>query len=162
MEPLSVLGVAAAVVQFVDFSSKLVDKVRIIHRLSNPDSGQYGELKDVAERLSKLRCQSHDNVNAVLKQLPLSLTKKSLAAVSNKCRLIADELLTAMRKVTPQLFDDGLKNRELESRSGIPPTVWKRLLAQVQVIVKADEVDGLHRHLEDLRQQMMTEILVAL
>ncbi|KAF4448560.1 hypothetical protein F53441_8037 [Fusarium austroafricanum] len=158
----SALGVAAAVIQFVDFSSKLVCRIRTVHRLSHPDSAQYVELKNAAEQLSELSCQIHDNLNAVLRKLSLSLTEEYLAAVSNKCRLIAGEFLTAMRKAAPQLFKDELENREVESRSGIPQRVWERLLAAVQAIGKAGEMDGLPQHLEDLRQQMMTQILVAL
>lgn len=54
MEPVAALGVAAAVVQFVDFSSRLVSKGHELYHSATGELAENAEMEKASKRLQEL------------------------------------------------------------------------------------------------------------
>jgi hypothetical protein len=101
MDPLTAIGLASAVVQFVDFSTKLISGA---HKLYESASGATSEHLELEGLASNLRQQSEEVTPLnVANAAALSGEDKDLISLGRQCRDVADELLTVL---------DGLKLKD--------------------------------------------------
>lgn len=144
MDPISVLSLAGTIVQFVDFSSKLVSKGYCIYQSVSGALPDNLELEAITTDLSLL--------NTRLKTPKVSgcLTKaeQSLENLSQECANIADELLRRLEKL--KVHTDA-KYRKWSSFRQALKTVWNK-----------EGVDEMPARLERLRAQLEFHILVSL
>jgi hypothetical protein len=105
MDPISALSVAAATVQFVDFSRKTVGIV--ISALSSDAVTQSPEaslndLKGNAERLKLSNTKLKQSLDQNKLRRPPTETELQVAAVADECIQISQSVLDFIRKVNPE------------------------------------------------------------
>ena len=139
-DPLSALSVVAAIVQFVEFSSKLISKSHELHKSIDGASLGHVELDTIAKDLQELNGR-------------LSSTAKSrggedtLARLSEQCSGVAGELIATLGK----LKVGGHSNRR-----------WKSFRQALKCLLYKSEVDDITARLQHLREQVNLHVLVSM
>jgi flagellar motility protein MotE (MotC chaperone) len=147
LDPLTALSLAGTIVQFVDFSTKLVAKGHELHNSADGASIGNAELevmaKDLQElnrRLQKLQ-PSHGTDETTLTDSNVALRK-----LSQQCSGIATELVDAL---------DNLKVQSTSNRR------WKSFRQALKGLMKKEEVDAIAKRLENFRDELNLHILVS-
>lgn len=142
-EPLAVLSVASAIVQFVDFSSKLLVAGYGAYKSNDgttDDNAQvsrvYTDLKSVAERLAQLPGHS------TLKQ---SADEIALYDLAQDCKRLADRLVLILSRL--EVTGQGL------------PRAWNALRITIRKVLKASELEKLQKALADIRSELGIRML---
>ncbi|EXJ68983.1 uncharacterized protein A1O5_07918 [Cladophialophora psammophila CBS 110553] len=94
LDPLSAIGLASAIVQFVDFSAEIIQGAREV----------YGSMSGTTERNRSLELVVSEMINLTSK---LSSThysqqsedEKALGRVANECKILADQVLDLLQKI---------------------------------------------------------------
>ena len=120
LDPLTALGLAGNIVQFVDFSSKIVSKARDIHNSANGSLPENIDTETVAQSLRVL----YSNIAPQLDS-PSSAQEEILNKLCIGCDNIAQELLQALGKLTIQ----GKR------------TKWKSLRQALKSVSSKEELD---------------------
>lgn len=144
MDAASAFALACGVVQFVDFSLKVVVTMKELH-----DSGfveQYKDLEGQVSKLSNLR----STINARRPSPQLSDAEeqehRELLELADRCDTTAAELL--------------MKYERLKlSRSRNP---WKVLAKTIKVILNRESVENLLKTLTGYREVLDTRLLISL
>lgn len=145
MDPLSALSIASSVVQFVDFSSKLISGA---HELRNSPKGQlqqHAELETITKSLVRTssdfkRSLFHDKTRS------LSSNEEALQILCEECQALADQLMTA------------LKELKLQGNQG----KWRSIQQALKSLWGQEHIEALQKRLDGFRQQLIIGILVAL
>jgi len=148
MDPLTALSVASNVVQFIDFTSKVINLTWNVYR-SKPDdiTGEFYYLTRITEDFQrhnhelKASLQQHSSTD----QSRLLAADIELLQICEDCESINKKLLAAL-------------NRLKSSKD----TVWKSFLHALRTIWGEAEIVGLRQVLEGYRQQMTLRLLGAL
>jgi hypothetical protein len=154
MDPISALSVAAAAVQFVDFSFKcitgMIDAYQSISRNGAPAA--YENLKVSAERMysSNSRLLKSLNQDTLLRELNESETEVS--AIATECTTSAITLLDAMRGFQIPKIVDKKWLEKLPILKAAVKSVWNRdKLETLQGKLKASREELLFMIVLDLR-----------
>jgi flagellar motility protein MotE (MotC chaperone) len=148
LDPLTALSLAGTIVQFVDFSTKLVAKGYELHKSADGASIGNAELEVIAKDLQELnrRLQqlrpSHDTDGKTLTDSNVALRK-----LSQQCSDVAAELIDALDNLKVQ----GTSNRR-----------WKSFRQALKGLMKKEEVDAFARRLENFRDELNLHILVSM
>jgi hypothetical protein len=141
MEPLSALGLAAAVVQFVDFASRLFKDIR--------DSDETAKNPDLAVVTDDLR-----NLSAVVERKSSSLRATDIAPGSSngillrlcgECKEISSEPDQLLRQLRPENL---LK--------------FKTFVMAAKRVWSESKVKEMRMHLKEKRQQMMISGIICI
>jgi hypothetical protein len=147
MAALDALSLAATIVQFVDFASKLVSKGYHVYRSVDGALPQNLEMEAVAKDLSHLavRLRSHKSLGN-----PSALTEGERApeALTEKCNEIATTLLGRL---------DRLKVKKEERHRG-----WKSVRQALKSVWNKKELDDLAQKLSSYRDQLQFSILLSM
>ncbi|CAJ0544007.1 Ff.00g040360.m01.CDS01 [Fusarium sp. VM40] len=150
MDPVSALGVAAAVVQFVDFAYGLISTSNKIFHSIKGASLENLELKEVYGMLYRLgaeleiRPRPEGTASTLGSALPSSKQVSDLRQLSEACKLDCDELLGILRKLT---VEKG-KNR-----------LWRSVKAALQNAASRRKIAEIEARLE--RAQRTMSLLIA-
>lgn len=144
LDPTSALSLAAAIVQFVDFSSKLVSKGYHIYQSANGALPENLELEGISRDLSLINVKLRANQSSG----PMTKDQESLESLSNDCTKMADELLGRLEKLK---VTDDTKHRKLKSFRQALKTVWNK-----------QALDEMSSRLKDLRAQLEFHVLLSL
>jgi hypothetical protein len=148
MEPLSVLAVAAAVVQFVDYGTRLFTDAREIYKSSPNQTKNRVELTAVSQDLARLS----NEVDARSKSLNLGDVGDSeevFLRLCRECKGISDELQESLAKLQAR----GTTKFERAANS---------FFVALKSVWSAKRVEELAERLKEMRQQMMMAVLVFL
>jgi hypothetical protein len=147
LDPMSALSLASNIVQFVDFSSKLVSKGCHIYHSADGALPRNLELEVVATELSQLtkRLRHQDGPN---QPTILSDEEKSLQNMSDECIKIANELLDRLEKLKVK--------REARHRA------WKSFRQALKSVWSKHDLDELSEKLQSFRDQLQFQILVSM
>ncbi|OCL11281.1 hypothetical protein AOQ84DRAFT_272155, partial [Glonium stellatum] len=139
LDPLTSIGLASSIVQFVDFTSKLVSKAREIHQSGS--TVEHDELEHVTRDLGDVsdRIQHFDTQ-------PLSTLKQSLKALAKQCNELATKFLST------------LSNLKAEDRQ----THWKSFRQALKAAWGKAELEDVATRLRSYRGQLSLHILVSL
>lgn len=146
LDPFTSLSVASAIVQFVDFGSKLVIEGYGVYK--SAEGAPQGEIdtqelvKDLEILCGRLATSSPAHATQY------SPSEKQLQAVALKCQELSKglfELLEAL-KVTSQGLTRG----------------WDSLRLGVKRAWKTDKIEKLQKQLSDVRTQVNTHVLATL
>jgi hypothetical protein len=147
MAALEALSLAATVVQFVDFASKLVSKGYHVYRSTDGALPHNLEIEAVAKDLSRLtvRLQSRGSLGN-----PSALTadERALEELAEKCNEIATTLLGRL---------DKLKVKREERHRG-----WKSIRQALKSVWDKKELDDLAERLSSYRDQLQFSILLPM
>lgn len=143
MDPLSALSIGAAVLQFVDFGSKLlVNGYDVYHSVAGATTDNL-ELEKVTQDLSSL-CLALE-VNHVTSSRALSRDEKALLKLALDCRELAQSLVQLLQ---------GLKVKsDARHRS------WESIRQTIRSVWKKSEIEDLQVRLERIRNEMDSRLL---
>lgn len=139
MDPLSALGFAANILQFVDIGYKLVSSVIEVH---NSVTGTTSENFNVLDTVGNLENVS-GRLRASTKQIP---DKEALYSLSVNCQALAEELLKICQSL--KVMKPGSTRESIS-------VAWKAWRKQGDML-------SIRRRLDEYRQQILLEINLLL
>ncbi|KPM46174.1 hypothetical protein AK830_g275 [Neonectria ditissima] len=162
MDPLSALSIAASLVQFIDFSSRLLIHTREIYHSAKGQTEETVELSTVASDLSEL--------SRNIKAQSDSLRKASPAQGSSEEKLL--RVCLQYRDVSQALEDalDQLRLKDVEAASGTKLFYFGRKLGKhlnsfflaLREVWAAKEMNAWRDLLSRLREELTTALLAVL
>jgi hypothetical protein len=141
LDPISAVSLTSAIVQFVDFSAKLISKSHEIYTSSSGVSQENVNLQAIADRLGTLAIHFNDDLSTGGGIKPASQCLSSLAL---SCKDVADELLQAIES--------------LKVHSG-PNRKWRTFRKALKSMWEKGRIEDLERRLNDLRSQLTIELV---
>lgn len=144
LDPFSALSVAAAIVQFIDFSSQLVAKGYRLHGSTNGALADNIDIEDITADLMdiNLKLQSQTKLACNTKDEQL------LENLSTRCAEIGEELLKHLEMLK---VPNGTKHRK-----------WKSFRHALKAVWTKKDIDELATTLLSFRGQMEFRILISL
>lgn len=147
LDPMTALSLAGNIIQFVDFSTKLVAKGHELYNSADGASVGNAELeaiaKDLQELHERLRSSQADPSSTI--QVPDS--EIALRKLSDQCSGVAEELVDTLEKLKVQ----GTANRR-----------WKSFRQALKGLMKKEEVDAMAKRLQDFGEELNLHILVSM
>jgi hypothetical protein len=146
MDPLSALGVAASVMQFVQFGSSLVSKSRQLYT--------QGALLDHVEcgrattRLQELAGKLATHVNELESLGILSSDSKALQAICARCLELSTDLLSRLSEI---------KVDEKQKARG-----WKSFRQALKSVCSKDKIDGIAGKLLACREELNSHLITCI
>lgn len=134
MDPLSAIGLASSIVQFVDFATKLAYGARQIYVSGAGSTAENADVELCASELESLCTR----LNSSTSPTPWSSDDEALCRLAGRCRAISNDLSTLLRKI---------KARNPESK-------WNCFVSAIKSQLHKAERDGLLRRLSECRAQL--------
>ncbi|KAL3443588.1 hypothetical protein BJX65DRAFT_311748 [Aspergillus insuetus] len=140
MEPLTAVSLAGTILQFIDFSSKLVAGTYEVYRSA---SGATAENEDITTVISDLK--------EVTSELDVDIPgrgkhEKALKALATKCADLSGQLLAVLEKLkTPG-----------------KTSAWKSIRVKWSSMRKSDEIQRIERRLGEYRSEILVRLGVML
>ncbi|KAF5016984.1 hypothetical protein F66182_11162, partial [Fusarium sp. NRRL 66182] len=169
MDPLSALGVAAAVVQFVDFGQRLLSETWHIYRDAAGRDMELSELSTVSQDLSQVAQAVRDTI--AQQESPQSVSQNAdtlLLDVCRECDIISREI----ENILPQIDASFKMQLESGNQSGIASFLKKDDESKLSIgdafrkalksLWKGREVDDLKTRLNKIQLQMMTAATMSI
>jgi hypothetical protein len=160
--PLDALRIAAAVVQFVDFASRIISKGNEYHKSVDGALVENKELEVVAANIQELSLRLHHSLSSKAKRAlrknlgsssdpktqnqALSSEEQALQTVVLNCETLAAELLEALAR---------LKISGKASR-------WKSFRQAFKTIWTKEKIEAMLAKLSQARQELVVNLLVVL
>ena len=141
LDPLTAIGLAGNIVQFVDFCSKVVSKA---HRIYRSADGSLAENLD-AETISRDLLYLTARVEAGSRPSSLAQEEQALKDLCTGCNDVAQELLTVL---------GNLKGRKLGK--------WSSFKQALKSTWSKDRIEALQARLAGFREELDLHILVDL
>lgn len=138
METLTIIGLVGNIVQFVDFSGKLVSKSAELYRSSE---GALAENSDIETAINHLIL-----LNNKLKDTATTTGDSALQNLCKSCSTTADQLLAVLDKVKVKGKQDK----------------WKSIRKALRSVWSKEEVEELGRRLERFRGELNLHVTVDL
>lgn len=156
MDPISSLSVAAAVIQFVDFGSRLLSNSLQIYRSPSGQTAAVVSLSDISNDLAQL-------AEEVARHLSLprhgktSIFQSQLLKLCGDCKELNKELQASVhriraKRVKDRSGDDGI----VQTEDGLC------LLAALRGILAEPKIKQMTERMKDVRKQMMMAMLACL
>ncbi|KAF2493004.1 hypothetical protein BU16DRAFT_514299, partial [Lophium mytilinum] len=137
MDPLAALGLAANVIQFVDFTSKLFSQTAAIYRSANGVSGETQELITITTGLQTLCARL-----ASPQELGGYPAEDGLMSLAQGCKSAGDELVVALQKL----------------RATGSHKKWASLTTALITVWKQPQIDAMKRRLELYKSQLALQL----
>jgi len=145
MDPATAVGLASGVVQFVDFTSKLISAT---HKLYVSASGATVEHLELEELARDLQQRAEDATpHSISNIAALSREERTLIKLGEYCREVSDELLRVLQSLR-------LKGGSHKK--------WKSFYLALKSVWKEEEIVALQQRLDRIGYTMNTQILYNL
>lgn len=138
METPAIIGLVGNIVQFVDFSGKLISKSTELYRSSE---GALAENIDIEKATNHLVL-----LNSKLQNAATTTGDSALDSLCKSCDTAADELLAALDKVKVKGKQDK----------------WKSIRKALQSVWSKEEIEELERRLARLKEELNLHVTVDL
>lgn len=146
LDPISALGAAAAILQFLDFSMKLVSKASEIKKSADGVTVEHSHILTAADVIAT-QCHTLETVARGRKSSPDPLPgEETLAALCEQTLLAAQTLQQAL---------EGLRTTGTRS-------TFKSFRAAIKSVWDKDRIAGMRSQLEEIRSQLMLSLLIVL
>jgi hypothetical protein len=147
MDPISALGVAAAAVQFADYSGTVVKRLIDVYRFI--DSGgsieEFQVLKGDADKLLTLNQRLKGSLDRNKLRRPRTATEDDLLTIANECIDIGSKLSESLRELDVE-----------KGRSKL-----ETLRTAIKAVANKQKLESLRQRLAGLQQQLMSFILLS-
>jgi hypothetical protein len=144
LDPMTALSVAGTIVQFVDFSSKLLVKSREIYESASGASMDNSQLEAITKDLEGLNARLRKPLPS---QQSLDDSDISLVKLGEQCASVAAELIHALE--------------ELKVR-GTTHLRWKSFRKALKGVWKREEIEAITARLQNCREELNLHVLVNL
>jgi hypothetical protein len=138
METLAIIGLVGNIVQFLDFSGKLISKSTELYRSSEGALAEHIDVETVTNHLVLL--------NGKLKNAATTTGDGALESLCISCGTAADKLLAALDKVK-------VKDKQHK---------WKSITKALRSVWSKEEIEDLERRLARLREELNFHVVVDL
>lgn len=142
-EAVAALGVAATIVQFIDFSGRILSEGYRLHRSKRVSPSKNEELECIALDLHKLhdelQCQENKTYQA---PTPNDIQLQRLA---EQCRDVCLELLEALEKM----------------KTVDPAGKWRSFRIALKTVWGESNIKSLQVRLDEARQELIVRILMS-
>jgi hypothetical protein len=146
LDPLSALSVAGTIVQFIDFSSKILTKSHEVYNSSEGQSAANEEIEAITDELSKLSDRLSQPLREDEGQDSLLEDEQALVDICDACKKVARDLITRLARLKVQG-----KHR-----------AWQSLRQAIRSIWKQEEIDALLARLARFKDIMELHIFLAM
>ena len=147
MDPVSALGVAASVVQFIDFAEALFSGTYQIYKSATGQTKFNFDLTTITTSLNTLNKDLRSSLHLpTLDGKPLSKIEEEIDTICGSCSKVADQLLLALETLKAQKEHN----------------FWDSFRKALQTVWYKKEVEALVKQLETFRMQISLHINVAL
>jgi len=145
LDPFSALGLAGNIVQFVDFSAKLVSGGVELYRSADGALPKNAELKATVTDLSSItrKLQTHDQGSP---QHPYSKDETALVNLSAQCKILGDKLVEVLEDLTVS----GSHKK------------WKSVRQALRSVWKETEIQDMQKRLDSFRSQITLRLIAIL
>ena len=142
-EAVAAFGVAANVVQFIDFSGKILAEGYRLHKSQRVSPSKNEELESIALDLQKL----HDELQCPENETYQAPTPNDiqLQRLAEQCRDVCLELLAALEKM--KVVD--------------PPGKWGSFRVALKTVWDESKIKSLQVRLDEARQELIVRILMS-
>lgn len=146
LEPLSAISLASAIVQFVDFGSKLVSGSLELYRSADGSSVTDAELEAVATDIVRINDKLAVTAAANVQHATPSPDDMVLRNLAQSCNLISKELLQALR------------DRKVRG----PHKRWQSFRKALAVTWDKERIGDLERRLSRIQSQINSRIIMMI
>jgi hypothetical protein len=138
METLAIIGLVGNIIQFVDYSGKLISKSTELYRSSEGALAENIDTETATNHLVLL--------NSKLQNAATTTGDSALESLCKSCGTVADQLLAALDKVKVKGKQDK----------------WKSIRKALQSVWSKKEIEELERRLARLKEELNLHIVVGL
>ena len=135
LDPITTIGLAGNIVQFVDFSWKLLSETKGMYDSTTGTLAEYDIVEAISDDIIRLD-------DALMAPSAAGAIPEQIRNLASQCREIAQELLSALAKVKAQE----------------PHKKWKSFVAALRNVWRKGEIENLVRRLDRLRDQMQLRL----
>tara|TARA_R110002003_G_scaffold502_9_gene20108 strand:- start:436 stop:912 length:477 start_codon:yes stop_codon:yes gene_type:complete len=146
LDPLTALGIAANVVQFIDFTIRIIAKSNDIYQSASGSLIEHDDMNKVTLDLSALSTKLRDSVAVTAPNAGLTLDEQALHDLSKGCLETSQELTKALQR----LQNNGKTSRFRSFRQALK-TVWSK-----------DDIKELERRVGMYKEELTFRIVVGL
>jgi len=139
LEPLATIGLVSSIVQFVDFSSKILSNTKKFYRSADGTLEENNNAEHVTKRLVELSTSLQTSASS-------SNGSEALQKLCKECNEVAEELFEALEK----LKVDGANGK------------WKCVRKALKSVCCKEKIDGIQNRLASFREEMNLHIVVDL
>lgn len=145
MDPLTAVSLAATIVQFVDFTSKIVSKGYRLYK-SSALTDEYKKLEDVTLTLhnltTRLKCSNTNDLDS------LSSDEKEIAELAVRCTELGEELLERLNALKV--------SRDARYRQ------WKSFRNALKLVWTKEKLDDMAATLSEYRDLLQFRVLLSI
>ncbi|KAK6373655.1 hypothetical protein LTS17_008148 [Exophiala oligosperma] len=146
LDPVSALGTAAAIIQFLDFGGRLLSKQREIAQSTRGTLIEHEELVAVTRRLDELNGQIQQRGISFENTTKTTQADLALMKVSEECKNLAAEFRQVL---------EGLSGRPGQSS-------YKSFRQAFKIVWHKDGIETMQRRLDQQRSQLILHIVVVI
>jgi hypothetical protein len=97
MDPFTAIGLASSIVQFVDYSTKLINGAREIYDSASGMTEENKSLESIVSEMKELSSKLLPGTSG-----PRSEDVKALCRVAAECNILSDQILELLGKIKPK------------------------------------------------------------
>jgi hypothetical protein len=144
MDPLPALGLASNIVQFVDFTCKLISTTRELQLSQFGTKVEYMELQSITRNIQQLARQAcpRDSPYSTIK----SKNDETLRELSSQCQEVSEELLSVLESLSVRGM---MKHERWESFYQALRSEWNK-----------EYIEDLQLRLDRISHQLSTRVLI--
>lgn len=146
LDPFAALSVASAVVQFVDFGTKLISKGKEIYQSADGVLADHAEQAAISSRLAELSTRLSNSLLFFATGKKLSPAEEALQEVTVECMQFADDFTGALNDL----------------RVTGSHRIWKSFRQALKSVWKKKEIEERLVKLDRFRQQIVIHLLVVM
>jgi predicted regulator of Ras-like GTPase activity (Roadblock/LC7/MglB family) len=147
LDPLTALSLASGIVQFVDFSAKLVAKGNELFKSAHGADVGNNELEAIATNLRGLGERLKEPLESETTEQAMTDSDRALRKLSEQCSGVAGELIDTLDKLKVQ----GTSNRR-----------WKSIRQALKCLLRKEEIDAIMTRLQQFRDELNLHILISM
>ena len=145
-EALAAFGIAVNIMQFIDFSSRVLSTSYKLYKSSRGVSEEHQALEDITNDLRNISSGLQHAVRQEEQHRSASSDDLQLQKLGAKCSLACDELLSALEHL-----------KALDR-----PSKWANLRAALRSVWKESRIDGFRARVNEFRQEVIVRVLNGL
>lgn len=141
---MTALGLAANIVQFIDFTRSLLSDAKEIYHSTTGTTAEYANLEEIAEQLSFFGAKLESSRSSTDNAPSQGTVGAQIGQIAMSCKSIADEILDCLQPLKAQ--DSGRKK-------------WKSFLHALQSLWKRERIRRLQERLKSMRDQALFQMV---
>jgi hypothetical protein len=150
MDPLTALSLAGTIIQFIDFSSKILGGAHHVYKSASGELSANEEMRLIALDIQAvvLKLKSRAQPNKWGASIASNPVEESLCSICDQVELVAKELIGRLERLQ---VEDGVKG---------PRRVWESLNQAIKSAWKREELQALLEKLKTLKQMLESVVMM--